>query len=305
MRILLTGGSGFIGRNIQEKAGQTHEIFAPAHDELDLLDEGAVRQYLRKNAFEAVVHCATWDAKWNSRKDLALVLDHNLRMFYNLAREQASYGKLICLGSGADFSQQHWAPFMTEEYFDSYVPADPYGFSKYVITKQIGQLDKAYNLRLFGVFGQHEDWRTRFISNAICRAIYDLPIVIHQDVAYDYLYVDDLIKIIEWFLRNDPKEKTYNVCTNTANLLSALAEMVQASLGKRLPVEVIKPGLGREYSGNNSRLRSELKELKFVPIRESIRELCLWYTAHRDLIPYQTIKENARIAFLAQEQTND
>ena len=39
-RILLTGGSGFIGRNILESnLAEKYEIIAPRHCELDLLDD--------------------------------------------------------------------------------------------------------------------------------------------------------------------------------------------------------------------------------------------------------------------------
>ena len=31
MKILVTGGSGFVGRNIAEQLGQKHEILAPTH----------------------------------------------------------------------------------------------------------------------------------------------------------------------------------------------------------------------------------------------------------------------------------
>jgi len=302
MKIMITGGSGFIGKNLQERLSKNHNIFAPRRNELDLLDTPSVGAFFKEHYFDGIIHCATWDAKWNSTKDTSIILDHNLRMFFNLVRERDRFGKLICLGSGAEFSKLHWIPFMTEDYFGTHVPTDQYGFSKYIINKYINHMEDTVNLRLFGVFGKYEDWQTRFISNAICRAIYDLPIIIYQDVAFDYLYIDDLLNIIEWFLYNTSKEKTYNVCTNTTNLLTTLAGMVLDALGKKLPVEVIQTGYGREYSGNNSLLLSEIKNLRFTPITESIKDLCRWYIAHIDQIPYQMIKENARIAFLSCEK---
>lgn len=302
MKILITGGSGFIGQNLQERLSKIHNTFVPSRNELDLVDTHSVSLFFNENHFDAVIHCATWDAKWNSTKDTSMILDHNLRMFFNLVRERDRFDKLICMGSGAEFSRPHWVPFMTEDFFDTHVPTDPYGFSKYIINKYINTMENTVNLRLFGVFGKHEDWQTRFISNAICRAIYDLPIIIHQDVAFDYLYIDDLLNIIEWFIYNTPKEKTYNVCTNTTTLLSTLSGKVLDALGKKLPVEVIQTGYGREYGGNNSLLLSEIKNLRFTPITESIKDLCLWYIAHIDMIPYQVINENARIAFLSREK---
>lgn len=36
---------------------------------------------------------------------------------------------------------------------------------------------------------------------------------INQNVKFDYLYIDDLCKIVEWFVTNTPKYNYYNVCT--------------------------------------------------------------------------------------------
>ena len=39
MRILLTGGGGFIGRNLNEHLSREHEVLAPSHSQLDLSDD--------------------------------------------------------------------------------------------------------------------------------------------------------------------------------------------------------------------------------------------------------------------------
>ena len=84
-----------------------------------------------------------------------------------------------------------------EEYFDKYVPSDQYGFSKYLMNKYAQLNSNIYNLRVFSVFGKYEDWRYRFISKACCCAIMDLPIIINQNVVYDFLYIDDLVRLFE------------------------------------------------------------------------------------------------------------
>lgn len=294
MKVLITGGTGFIGLNLQERLTNDYDIISPSRQELDLVSEHSVSAFFKEHHFDAVIHCATWDAKWNSTKDPSMILDYNVRMFFNLVRERDKFGKLISLGSGAEFSKPHWIPFVTEAHFDDHVPADPYGFSKYVINKYIEHMHDTVNLRLFGVFGKYEDWQTRFISNAICRAIHDLPIVIHQDVSFDYLYIDDLLNIIEWFLSNTPKEKTYNVCTNKTNRLTALARIILDILGKRLPIEVKQIGYGLEYSGNNARLLSEIKDLQFTPIDQSIKFLCSWYDANINRISRMALTQDTR-----------
>jgi len=46
-----------------------------------------------------------------------------------------------------------------------------------------------------------------------CRALKGLPVVIRQDTVFDYLYVNDLAKITEWFIEHEAHYKAYNVCT--------------------------------------------------------------------------------------------
>ena len=55
-KILLTGGSGFIGRNLRESfLSRKYDITAPAHSELDLLDTRSADEFFRKNSFDFII----------------------------------------------------------------------------------------------------------------------------------------------------------------------------------------------------------------------------------------------------------
>jgi GDP-L-fucose synthase len=191
VKVLLTGGSGFIGRNLAEYLGGRYSIVAPSSAELNLLDQECVAAYLRANHFDVVVHTAT--TRSNRRMGAAAdMIDRNCRMFFNLAHNRSLFGKMLHFGSGAEYSRAELPPRVTESYFDTRIPIDPYGFSKYICTKYAATTDNIFVLRLFGVFGKYEAWDVRFISNACARAVKGLPIVIRQNVRFDYLYVSEL-----------------------------------------------------------------------------------------------------------------
>jgi len=278
IKILITGGTGFIGRALTEQLRRKYFIFSPESTVLNLLDAHAVLTYLDLNRFDIVIHTATWNATKTSTKDTDLVLENNLRMFFNLARGAMFYKRMIYYGSGAEFDRNHWAPKMQEDYFDCFVPSDQYGFSKYIMNKYAESTsNNIYNLRLFGVFGKYEDWKIRFISQTCCRVIHNIPITINQNVNFDYLYIDDLVKITDWFINHEPKEKSYNVCTGSASQLSNIAQMILEFSGKNLDVTFLNQGMGREYSGDNTKLMREMNGFAFSNISACIPELYSWY----------------------------
>jgi UDP-glucose 4-epimerase len=173
---------------------------------------------------------------------------------------------------------------MREEYFDTHVPADEHGFSKYVCAKYIEEVDKILELRLFAVFGKYEDYEIRFISNAICKTIMGLPITIKQNRRLDYLYVDDVAMVVDYFIMHDAKYKTYNVTSGQAIDLASLAEMVRETSGNRTEIVIKEEGCGIEYSGDNSRLRESLPHLHLTPFSRSIPCLYSWYEQNHHLI---------------------
>ncbi|GFE58138.1 NAD(P)-dependent oxidoreductase [Geobacter sp. AOG1] len=281
MNILLTGGSGFIGRNIREQLSGRYTVISPGHRELDLTDEVHVREFFLRNDIDVVIHGAVKPGHRNAA-DQSGLLDANTRMFFNLMANADRFRKMIFLGSGAVYDMRHYKAKMEEGYFGTHIPVDPHGFSKYIIAKYLEHRQNVVKLRLFGVFGKYEDYAIRFISNAICKALFDLPITIKQNRHFDYLYIDDLMPVLEHFIENRAEHVAYNVTPDAAVDLYSLAEMVRCRSGKDLPIVVGEPGLGPEYSGDNRRLRAEIPGLTFTPLVEAIDRLYGWYENRKD-----------------------
>ena len=137
MNILITGTNGFIGRNLKDHFEKKEaKLNTPKRDELNLLNSDEVKNYIRENNFDIVIHsCVTLTS-----------IEQNLKMYFNLERLSQFYGKLICIGSGAEFNAKNYVPKMNEDYFNKHVPSkdDIYGFSKYEIAKDILKKEKKY-----------------------------------------------------------------------------------------------------------------------------------------------------------------
>ena len=283
VKVLITGGSGFIGRNLIEGLSDDYLVLAPNSRELDLLDSQAVLEFFVKEQPSLVIHCATHDASRSSDKDKKIVLENNLRMFFNLVRAKNSDVRMFYFGSGAEYSKDHYIPKMKEEYFGKNVPDNQYGFSKYIMAQYIKGFDNIYDLRIFGCFGKYEDYRIRFISNAICRALFDEDIEMQQNVFFDYLYVEDLVKIMRWFLAQEKlKYRHYNVCTGKVIDLCGLAKIVKECANGEVGIKVAAKGLKPEYSGDNSRLMEEMGGFEFTGVEVAVSELYDWYAARKE-----------------------
>ena len=275
-RILITGGSGFIGKNLVELLGGKYSISAPGRRELDLNDAKAVEGFLKQNQFDAVVHAAS--SVLFSSKTGAGGAKASLEMFKNVARCSRHFGKMVQIGSGAEYDKSRPLVRVSEEEFGKSVPQDEYGLYKYKCSQYIEEEQNMVCLRLFGCFGKYEDYSSRFISNAICRSLFNLPITIaNRNVAFSYLYVNDFARVAGHFIENDARHKSYTVAPDeTADLLS-IARKVNEISGSSLPIIVKNPGMGNEYSGDNSRLRAEMPGFKFTPMEQGLRELYGWY----------------------------
>ena len=158
MNILLTGGTGFIGKNILESfLAQKYNIIAPAHKDLELLDEDTVRLFFQKNKIDVVIHAAAKPGHRNAREP-GKVFYENTRTFFNISRNSQYFQKMLVIGSGAIYDMRYYQPKMSEEYFDTHVPIDEHGLCKYVCGKYIQKMDNMIDFRIFGIFGKYEDY---------------------------------------------------------------------------------------------------------------------------------------------------
>lgn len=285
-KVLLTGGSGFIGRNIIEyfSDSEEYEIVAPTSKELNIIDEVVVSKYLEENYFDIVLNFAVYGDDIDKSKDGSKMLEYNLRMFLNFEKNSHLYGKMYYAGSGAEYDKRYDICNVAEDDEGASVPIDQYGLMRYTIDKIIRKSQNIYGLKIFGIYGKYEPWNRRFISNCCCKAIKNIPLSIRQNVYFDYIWIEDFLKILERLMKITPKEHVYNVTTGQKIDLLTLANLVLEVSGKTLPIYVCKEGYGNEYTSNNEKLIKELGTIEYTPVKEAIEKLYQWYTDNEEEI---------------------
>jgi GDP-L-fucose synthase len=283
--ILITGSgpTGFVGRNLAEVLREKYTVFSPSRKELDLRDFDAVSQFVGKNRIETVIHASS---------SLENTLDSDLRMYFNLERISRNLRKLIYFGSGAEYDKRYDIVMATEDDIGKRIPLDEYGFAKYIMTQHARKSDNIYCLRLFGIFGKYENWTYKFISNLCCKAVYDLPLTVRKECAFDYIFIDDLPPVVEWMLDEDPPHADFNFVSGRPVLLTQIADMVLAASGKKLDVQILDPkGRNNEYTASCARLKDECPRFAVTPLEQAVEKLYRYYYDNKNAIAVNVLRE--------------
>jgi GDP-L-fucose synthase len=291
-KILLTGSEGFVGKNLQESLAKRNDFIlsCPKQAELNLTDSLEVAEWMQSFQPEVIIHSATSNTVgkgYNSD-----VCEQNLRMFFNLLRYRPNGCMIYSLCSGSSYNRENWVEKMEENYLGTHIPTDGQGFSKFIIASHARHLSDVVTLRLFGIFGEHEDYRYKFISNTIAKRLTEVEITLYRNAVYDYLDVVDFCSIIENLIDSNVRSGEYNVTPDNSVELSQIIETVDRCLNIALPYNVTVTGYGTPYTGANKELRSRLSKLTFTPIEKSIRRLISYYKNNMPLIDKVALEQD-------------
>lgn len=162
MRVLVTGGAGYIGSVVTEeliRAGHDavvydnlsyghREAVSPTATivEADLLDSGTLRRVLTENQIEVVMHMAAFAFVGESVTHPAKYFQNNLIGGISLlgAMKEANVRKLVFSSTCATYGQPEKLP-IDESTPNN--PANPYGESKLAFERALPWYEKAYGLR--------------------------------------------------------------------------------------------------------------------------------------------------------------
>jgi GDP-L-fucose synthase len=269
VKILITGSSGFIGRNLLKYFEKDFEIYSPTSSELDLTDEKSVKEYLQNKFFDVVIHCAIKGGKRNI-KDSKDVLSANLIMFNNIINNKSQFNNLINFTSGAELDRRYNIDLTNNDVINS-KPIDYYGLSKNIISRKLLNYPNYYNLRVYGLFGVDEG-ENRFFSTAIKSIHENKSIEIFEDKYFDYFYILDLVTILEKIISSKTKNipHSLDIVYKEKLLLSDIAKILIKKLNGRSEIIIKKNILGSSYIGKYS---DAIKDLDLIGLDKGISQM--------------------------------
>lgn len=279
MRILLTGSGGFIGKNLKSYLKDKYELLTPRSYELDLINTDAVAKYFKENDIDFVIHCGSVGGA-RGVQDRDTTIEDNLAMVDNILANKKTATRVILFGSGAMYDKSRNLHKVKESQIGEIIPNDLYGKSKLLIAEKIKNRKDVLMLNIFACYGYGEK-ESRFPSYAIYKAIQGEDILINQNINFDYLFVEDMAKIVEHFIITEPKNNIINITPSKSSSLKEIAEIVQSYSQKNINIKILNEGMNFEYTGDNTLLLNNFENLKFTSLEVGLKSLFNYIVSSR------------------------
>ncbi len=316
MKILITGGAGFIGSNLCDyfiqkgnevicldnfATGHLHNLNGVINNLNFTLIEGDIRNIedCRKavQGVDYVLHQAALGSVPRSINDPITTNEVNVSGFLNMltVSRDAKVKRFVYAASSSTYGDSQELP-KVEEVIGK--PLSPYAITKYVNELYAEIFSKTYGLetvglRYFNVFGRKQDPNGAYaavIPKFVLQYMnYQSP-VINGDGNYsrDFTYIDNIIQMNELAMTTTNSEAintVYNTAYGDRTTLAQLAQLLKNNLAqfdaKISEVEVIHgPNRAGDIPHSLASIEKAKKLLGYNPqfsIQEGLKEAVAWY----------------------------
>jgi UDP-glucose-4-epimerase GalE len=307
-KILVTGGAGYIGSIttlhllrrgydvlVIDDLSRGHRESVPPErlHVLRLQDTEGVSRLLA--GVDAVVHFAAYIAVGESTCEPELYFSNNVGGTLSLLEAMARNGvrRLVFSSTAAVYGNPERVPIPEDARF---APVSPYGQSKAIVEKVLGELDRyrglrSVALRYFNACGGEPDAglgeahhpETHLIPLLLRAAVSGEPIKIFGDdyptpdgtCTRDYIHVSDLaaahLAALDYLMAAGASD-AFNVGTGQGNTVMEVLRVVEEVTGKRVPytIDPRREGDPAELVADSAKLR---RALGWQPGRSGLRDI--------------------------------
>ena len=314
MKVLVTGGAGFIGSHVcSHLLLQGHEVaviddfndfYNPeikranirslgggvSLHEGDIRDRDFVRGVLSQGGFDAIIHIAARAGVRPSLLNPQLYIDTNITGTHNLLAEahQNGIGRFLFASSSSVYGLTKQVPFSEDLALPQTL--SPYAATKIAGEHLCGNYAHLYGmnvvcLRFFTVYGpgQRPDLAIHKFTDSIYRGK-SIPQFGDGSTRRDYTYVDDIVQGVLGALRYEgPKFDIFNLGENQTTTLSELILEIEKALGKKAIIERLPEQQGDMplTAADITKARSLLGYNPQTKIREGIPKFVEWYLSRQ------------------------
>jgi dTDP-4-dehydrorhamnose reductase len=234
MRILITGGTGQLGRALRA-ALATHDVTAPGHAELDVTDAAAVEAAFNAHRPQAVVHCAALTDTTRCERDPQLAHAVNVTGTGNVAKAAARTGAvLIAVSTNEVFDGTKGAPYVES---DATHAANAYGASKLEGELRATLVDP--DVRIVRTSWLYGDGGTNFVAKALAAAREGRPLRFVTDEITTPTSTRDLADAIRTLIERDAPPGVYHLANDGEASRYDWARAILEQAGLNVPIEAV------------------------------------------------------------------
>ena len=301
MKILITGGAGFIGSNLAEELLEKHEVViiddlsTGRADNIKNLDVELVRgsvtdQDLLKENFRGVdyvFHQAALPSVQRSVEDPVLANEVNICGTLNVlvAARDAGVAKVMYASSSSAYGDMPELPKREDMTPD---PKSPYAVAKLTGEYYCGVFNEIYGLktvalRYFNVYGPRQDPASDYaavIPNFVNRILEGKAPIIYGDgeQTRDFTFVRDVVQANVRAMESDATG-VFNVAAGTRISINDLAGMIMGLIGNRMDCVYEAPRAGdvRDSLGDISKAHAGFGYVPRYGMEDGLKETIKWF----------------------------
>jgi UDP-glucuronate 4-epimerase len=316
MKILVTGGAGFIGSTVSEKllARGDEVVVIDCFDEFydprikrnniqkalknqsyklvegDIRDLELLKTLFKREQFDRVFHLAARAGVRPSIVDPLLYEEVNFRGTMNLleAAKENNLPGFIFASSSSVYGNNKKVPFSETDNVDN--PVSPYAATKKACELICYTYHHLYNLnisclRFFTVYGPRQ--RPEMAIHKFTRLIdQGKPVPMFGDGSSrrDYTYVDDIADGVLKAIDYNAEFEIFNIGESQTTELRRLIELIEKSLGKKANIEQF-PDQPGDVQVTYADIAKSKKILGYDPrtqVEEGVQKFVEWYIENRE-----------------------
>ncbi|BEL09716.1 SDR family oxidoreductase [Actinoplanes sichuanensis] len=323
MRILVTGGAGFIGANLcrellarpgVESVTVLDDFSTGSINNIDSLPVRVIRDTIlhRETVWDlvdqndSIVHLAAQPSVPLSIMDPLWSHEINVNGTVGILEACRKFQKaLVFASSSAVYGQSQKLPISED---DAAAPVSPYAANKlaaeaYALAYASTYRFPAVAFRFFNVYGplQSPDHPyAAVIPSFIDAALHGRPLVIHGDGSQsrDFTYVGALVSVLaDAALKTVASPAPVNLAFGTRTTIADLARKIERFIGRSIDIQFARSRIGdvRDSQADHRRLRALMPEAGDSPLDLGLRATIDWFKAsgQRTAIAHQRTQPTA------------
>lgn len=244
-KVWITGGTGFFGRHIAARLGD--RAIVTNREELDLLDVGAVTEFVGRGDFKEIVHAAGFVGGMQLMKNEPVrMFDKNFRMGENLINAAVRKGGMhvVLIGTALSYPEESPIPTPETALFQGDLQKDTaaYGEAKLALLKLAREKALAFTYliptNMYGPGNHLEPERSNVIASLFLRVVNaqqnnELEFVVWGEgtETRDFLYVEDAAQAVQMSLERKPNGEVLNLGSGKETSIAELAQLICSIVG--------------------------------------------------------------------------